>query len=201
MTVATSLTLARFALAPVFVALLVRGSAHALWAASIVFALAALTDSVDGYLARRTGTVTPVGRALDPLADKILVVSALFSFLLLHLGGDVVQDWMVGTIVVREVVITALRAVAARRGFTFLPSRLAKWKTTLQMGFVLALLAAMSMRARTDTDPAFWRDPGDVLRAPLTLVFLAATVITLLSGLDYLWQARAVVAPAARSVR
>jgi CDP-diacylglycerol---glycerol-3-phosphate 3-phosphatidyltransferase len=201
MTVATSLTLARFALAPLFVALLARRSAAMLWAASIVFALAALTDAVDGYLARRTGTVTSVGRALDPLADKLLVVSALASFLWLRLAVDVVLDWMVGAIVAREVAITALRAVARRRGFTFLPSRLAKWKTTLQMGFVLALLATLSLRARIDPDPAFWRDPGEALRAPLVFILLATTVVTLLSGLDYLWHARAVFAPAARSVR
>jgi CDP-diacylglycerol--glycerol-3-phosphate 3-phosphatidyltransferase len=199
MTVANRLTLARLALTPVFLGLLLRETARSLWGASGVFALAALTDTADGYLARRTGTVTTVGRALDPLADKLLVASALLAFL--RLGTAVVEEWMVGAILAREVVVTALRPLAARRGLALSSSRLAKWKTTAQMGFVLALLSAMSVRAAADPDPAFWKDPGDALRGPLEIALLLTTLLTLLSGIEYVWKTRAAFGAAPGAAR
>lgn len=189
MTVANRLTLARLALTPVFVALLLLETANSLWGASGVFVFAALTDAVDGYLARRTRTVTTVGRTLDPLADKLLVASAFVAFL--RMGIAVVEGWMVAAILAREVVITALRSVVSRRGISLPSSRLGKWKTTAQMASVFALLAAMSLRAATDPDPAFWKDPGDALRGPLEIALWVTTVLTVLSGLEYLWKARA----------
>jgi CDP-diacylglycerol--glycerol-3-phosphate 3-phosphatidyltransferase len=192
MTPATGLTVARLALAPVFVAFLMRGSAPSLWVAAGVFALAAVTDGADGWLARRTGTVTRVGRALDPLADKLLVALALVAFAVLRVPG--VDAWMVAAIVGREVLVTLLRSTAGRRGATLPVSRLAKWKTTLQMGFVVAMLAAMSARAAVDPRPPF--GPGERLHGPLRAVLLATTLVTVLSGLDYARRSRGVRAPA-----
>jgi len=196
MTVANRLTLARLALTPVFVVLLLRETAHSLWIASGVFVIAALTDTADGYLARRTGTVSTVGRALDPLADKLLVASALLAFL--RIGSAVVEEWMVGAILAREVVVTALRSVVTRRGFALPSTQLAKWKTTAQMAFVLALLGVMSMRATTDPDPAFWKDPGEALRGPLEIALWIVTLLTIGSGLEYVWKTRGMLSTAPR---
>lgn len=189
MTLPNALTLARLALAPVFAILLLAETAPTLWAASGAFTLAAITDTVDGWLARRTGTVSRMGRALDPLADKLLVALALVAFVRLGIPG--VETWMVAAIVGREVLVTALRSVASRRGVGVPVSRLGKWKTTFQMGFVFALLATLSVRAVIDPAPEFWEQPGATLETPFRLAFLVTTLITILSGLDYAWKARA----------
>lgn len=192
MTVATSLTLMRLALAPLFVVFLLRETAHSLWAASAVFVVAALTDTVDGYLARRTGTVTRVGRILDPLADKLLVALAYVAFL--FLGVPAVKSWMVGAILGRELLVTGFRSFAGRRGVTIHSSPLAKWKTTLQMAVVFVLLLLMSVRAASDPAPAYWKHPGDPIAAgALYGALVVTTLITLLSGLDYFWKNRALL--------
>lgn len=190
MTVATGLTILRLLLAPIFCLLLLRERASSLWTAAALFALAAITDKVDGWLARRTGTVTPIGRLLDPLADKLLVALALFAFVRLGVPG--VEVWMVAAIVGREVLVTALRSVAGRRGLPLPVSGLGKWKTTFQMSFVTAVLALMSLRAWMDPSPSFWKQPGDALRTPVKVAFLLTTLLTIGSGLDYAWRARAV---------
>ena len=193
MTVANLLTLLRLVLAPLFVVFMMRETVLGVWSASAVFTLAALTDTVDGWLARRTGTITRFGRALDPVADKLLVACALLTFLELRVPG--VAVWMVGVILAREVLVTALRSFASRRGTGLPVSRLGKWKTTFQMTFVFGWLAVMSLRAARDPAPATWRHPGDPLETVLRLAFLLTTLITLASGLDYAWKTRAAFAP------
>jgi CDP-diacylglycerol--glycerol-3-phosphate 3-phosphatidyltransferase len=144
---------------------------------------------VDGWLARRTGTVTPIGRVLDPLADKLLVALALLAFVQLGIPG--VEVWMVAAIVGREFLVTGLRSFAGRHGLPLPVSGLGKWKTTFQMSFVTAVLALMSLRAWMDPSPSFWKQPGDALRAPVKVAFLVTTLLTIASGLDYAWRARA----------
>ena len=192
MTAATILTIARLAMAPVFCFFLLRAEARALWAAAGLFALAAITDKIDGWLARRTGTETPVGRALDPLADKVLVALALLAFLRLGVAG--VDRWMVGLILSREILVMLLRRTAGRRGVAVPVSALAKWKTTVQMAFVGVVLAMMSALALKDPAPSSWIRPGDALRAGVEIALLATTLITVVSGLDYAWRTRAVIA-------
>jgi CDP-diacylglycerol--glycerol-3-phosphate 3-phosphatidyltransferase len=196
MTAATVLTIGRLALAPVFCVLLLREDARSLWVAAALFAIAALTDNVDGWLARRTGTVTPVGRVLDPLADKLLVALALLAFVRLDVSG--VELWMVGAILAREVLVMWLRGAAGRRGVAVPVSPLAKWKTTVQMAFVAAVLALMCYRATRDPAPAFWKQPGNGARG-VEIALLLTMLITVLSGLDYFWRTRGALA--ARSPR
>lgn len=197
MTAATALTIFRLVLTPFFVVFLLwagdRGATTEavrwLWIASGIFVVAALTDTVDGYLARRTGTVTRAGRILDPLADKLLVASAYVSFLILGLPS--VKAWMVATIIARELFVTGFRSFAGHRGVTIHSSPFGKWKTTLQMGFVFVLLAIMSVRAASDPAPSYWKAPEDPLAgAALYGALLVTTVVTLLSGLDYFWKNR-----------
>jgi len=192
MTPANALTIARFALAPVFLLLLLREEARSLWAASGVFALAAVTDTVDGWLARRSGTVTRIGRALDPVADKLLVALALLGLARLRVPG--VAWWMVIVILGREVLVTVLRSWASRRGIAVPVSRLGKAKTTLQMGFAAVALAVLCVRALMDPRPASWLRPTEPLATLLGLALLATTAATVLSGLDYARKARAALA-------
>jgi len=188
MTLATRLTIGRLVMAPLFMVFILRETVFSLWVASILYTLAAVTDTIDGYLARKTGTVTPLGRMLDPLADKLLVAFAYLSFLLMEIPG--VELWMVLIILAREVLVTWLRSYAGRRGVIIHSSQLGKWKTTFQMVFVFGLLLLMCYRAWIDSSPAYWAHP----EAPITTVMYAAlvltTAITLLSGLDYLWKNR-----------
>jgi CDP-diacylglycerol--glycerol-3-phosphate 3-phosphatidyltransferase len=200
MTLATVLTIFRLVLTPFFVVFLLwsgeRGATTEavrwLWIASGIFVVAALTDTVDGYLARRTGTVTRAGRILDPLADKLLVGSAYVAFLILGLPS--VKAWMVGSILAREVFVTGFRSFAGHRGVTIHSSPFGKWKTTLQMGLVFILLTIMSVRAASDPAPSYWMHPSDPLAgAALSGALLLTTVVTLLSGFDYFWKNRALL--------
>ncbi len=195
MTLATWLTVGRLVAAPVFVVLLVEETRSALWTASGLFVLAALTDAVDGYLARRTGTISAVGRWLDPIADKILIAGAYLAFL--SLGTPQVKVWMVAAIIGRELLVSALRHRAGRRGVIIHSSKLGKWKTGFQMGVAFAILALMSWRASANPAPAFWSDPATGALAPvLDGLVLVTTAITIVSGIDYLLKNRAVLGAA-----
>ncbi len=197
MTVANALTLVRLALAPVFVLLIRQDTVLGMRSAAAVFTLAALTDTVDGWLARRTGTITRFGRAVDPLADKLLVALALVSFVVMGVPG--VAPWMVAAVVGREVLVTALRSFAARRGVPVPVSVLGKWKTTFQMTFVFLWLGVMTLRAREGVPPPAWRRPGDPWEMLLAVAFAVTVGITIASGLDYLWRTRAAFARRAAS--
>jgi CDP-diacylglycerol--glycerol-3-phosphate 3-phosphatidyltransferase len=188
MTLATQLTVARLVMAPLFVVFLLRETVHSLWIASGLFTLAAVTDTFDGWLARKTNTVTKLGRMLDPLADKLLVAFAYLSCLVLRIPG--IEAWMVGIIIARELLVTWLRSFVGRRGVIIHSSPLGKWKTTFQMTVVFALLALMSWRASLDPSPAFWKAPEAPYPSIIWVALVLTTGITLLSGLDYVWKNR-----------
>ena len=142
------LTLSRIFLVPLLVAVLLRSDAVELdtgWVvftremiALAIFLAAALTDLLDGYIARRRRQVTPVGKLLDPIADKVLVSAALIS--LVELGR--VEAWMVVLIVSREFAVSALRNVALTEGITIAASDFGKAKMVAQVGAVSLLLLA-----------------------------------------------------------
>jgi CDP-diacylglycerol--glycerol-3-phosphate 3-phosphatidyltransferase len=136
MNLPNSLTLARIFLVPfVVVVLLTRPSHWTIWGVSL-FLGAALTDLLDGYLARRRKQVTTLGRLLDPIADKLLISSALVS--LVQLGFA--PAWMVTIILGREFAVSGLRSIAASEGFTIDVSTLGKGKMVLQVAAVVGLI-------------------------------------------------------------
>lgn len=104
--------------------------------ASVLFALASLTDFLDGYIARRWNLETSLGKFLDPLADKLLVAVALI--MLIPLGR--VPSWMVAVIIGREILVTGLRVVAITEGLVIAASKLGKYKTIFQIVSVTCLL-------------------------------------------------------------
>lgn len=133
---ANAFTMLRVALVPVFAWLLVFREPSLPVVASIVFAIAAATDGVDGFVARRLDLTSPFGQFLDPLADKLLVGTALIALAL----DDRLPWWALGVILAREVLIgIALRWWLARRGRSLPASRLAKLKTNAQILAVLLL--------------------------------------------------------------
>ena len=179
------LTLSRIFLVPLLVAVLLRSDAVELdtgWVvftremiALAIFLAAALTDLLDGYIARRRRQVTPVGKLLDPIADKVLVSAALIS--LVELGR--VEAWMVVLIVSREFAVSALRNVALTEGITIAASDFGKAKMVAQVGAVSLLLLApyspvveqagyvalwlailITVGSMVDYFIAFWHRPG-----------------------------------------
>ena len=169
-----TLTLLRIFLVPVVVVALLDETPNGDAIAAGVFALAALTDGLDGYIARSRGDITTFGKLMDPLADKLLVTAALVS--LVSLGR--LEAWIAMVIIAREFAVTGLRGVAAEQGVVIQASVLGKIKTAIQVVAIVALIA---------TDPA----PLGV--DILVYVMLAVTVA---SGVDYFFGFRRMIAEA-----
>jgi CDP-diacylglycerol---glycerol-3-phosphate 3-phosphatidyltransferase len=131
-----SLTLLRIFFVPlVVVLLLTKGGNMDLWAVA-VFLLAAVTDLLDGYLARKRGQITTLGILLDPIADKLLISAAFISLVDLHL----VPAWMVVIIVGREFAVSGLRSIASAEGYVLKPSELGKTKMVVQVVAITAII-------------------------------------------------------------
>jgi len=141
MTLPNLLTLFRIFLTPVFIVCLFEDFNGAQLWALIIFIFASITDAYDGYYARKNDMVTDTGRFLDPLADKILVSSAFISFAIMGL----IDFWMVGLIIFRDLFVTALRLIMASNGFTMMTSNIAKSKTTLQIIMIIFTLIFLSI--------------------------------------------------------
>ncbi len=137
MNLPNALTLGRIFLIPLVVVVLLTKQMHgwAFWGAGL-FLAAALTDLLDGYLARKRGQVTTLGRLLDPIADKLLISSALIS--LVQLG--IAPAWMVVIIIGREFAVSGLRSIAASEGFSIDVSTLGKGKMVVQVAAVTGLI-------------------------------------------------------------
>lgn len=131
-----SITIFRILLIPVFVFFLLSPTKLFSFLALLVFSIASITDWLDGYLARRMGIVTTLGKFLDPIADKLLVNSALI--MLVGLGR--VPAWMVVIIIGREIAVTGLRSIASSEGIVIAASELGKGKTIFQISALIGLL-------------------------------------------------------------
>ncbi|MFM7108052.1 MAG: CDP-diacylglycerol--glycerol-3-phosphate 3-phosphatidyltransferase [Planctomycetaceae bacterium] len=182
LTVPNVLSLARLVLSIVFFVAVERGAAPA---AFWLFLVAASTDWVDGWWARRFGQVSRLGRIFDPLVDKVLVCGAWV--LLAARDGSAIAPWMAVVVVVRELVVTAIRAEMERSGRDFSAALAGKLKMVLQCAAVALELAA---RAWPDWSPG-GVDPRDVAG----WAAWAAVVATAWSGIEYLVAARVLLAP------
>ena len=129
------LTLGRIAVIPLFVWLTYEADPLHSLLAGAVFAVAAITDVIDGYLARRSNLVTVVGKFMDPLADKLIAAAALV--MMVRLGR--VGAWVVIVILSREFIVSGLRTVAASEGMVLAAGQEGKWKTSLQLVGIICL--------------------------------------------------------------
>ena len=141
MNIPNILSLVRIILTPLFIILLFADIKMAKVFALLVFAIAAITDAYDGHLARKYNQITPEGKFLDPLADKILVLSAFISFALIN----IIDFWMVGIIIFRDLFVTGLRFIMSSRGFEFVTSKLSKYKTAFQLTIIILTLIFISI--------------------------------------------------------
>ena len=137
MTIPNILTVFRIFLTPFFVYCLFADFNNAYLFALIIFIVASITDAYDGYYARKYDVVTESGKFLDPLADKILVSSAFISFAVLGL----IEFWMVGLIIFRDIFITLLRMLMKRNDRTLVTSNIAKSKTSAQLTLIILTLS------------------------------------------------------------
>jgi CDP-diacylglycerol--glycerol-3-phosphate 3-phosphatidyltransferase len=174
MNVPNALTLSRLAAIPVLMVLLLVRFAYHDQVAAALFLLASLTDTLDGNLARWRGQVTEMGKFLDPLADKLFILSVLI--VLVQLGE--LAAWVVVIIFGRELLITVLRSLSASQGQVISATPFGKTKTVSQVVAVLLLIL---------------QRPYPSLRFAASLAVAFAVAFTVLSGIDYLWRFRHVL--------
>ena len=168
-----TLTLFRIATIPVIVILMLYPNRLSCWIAAILFSAAAITDYFDGYIARRFGLVSNLGKVMDPVADKLLVSSA---FIMLTAQGWV-PAWMVCIIIGREIAVTGLRNIIAEKGEDVSASNLGKYKTGFQIAAAIPLLIHY---------PFFGLDANAIGE----FFIWGALVFTLWSGADYFFKFR-----------
>src|SRR5215211_6251484 len=159
-----ALTVVRILLVPVLVVALTVEAEGGSAIAAGVFALAALTDGLDGYIARSRQAVTNFGKVMDPVADKLMVAAALISLVSL----DKLAPWVAMIIIAREFAVSGLRIAAGQRGVVIPASGLGKLKTIVQVAAVLALIAA-----------------PDHHEAWVQALVYGMVLITVVSGADY----------------
>ena len=170
-TTANYLTTSRIAIIPLIVICLFFEGKFAAFMASLLFSIASVTDWADGYLARKHENITTLGKFLDPLADKMLVMATMI--MLIPLGR--IDAWIVVVIIARELAITGLRSVASAEGIVIAANNLGKYKT----GFQIAALIGLTMHYEYyGFDFHFWG----------TLLLWIALFFTLWSGYEYLRQ-------------
>jgi CDP-diacylglycerol---glycerol-3-phosphate 3-phosphatidyltransferase len=191
MNLPNKLTVSRFWLTGLFLWVVFARSPLNDTVALIVFCLAALTDLLDGVIARRRGLVTSFGMLMDPLADKILICSAFIALVergrLNPAAPVTVQAWMAVLIVARELAITGLRLLAASKNVVLAAERFGKHKTIAQITAVIALLVL-------DAYGEWWPWLRHLFQfwAPTftRLALWVALLLTATSGIQYLWRNR-----------
>lgn len=162
------LTIARIIMIPFFVAFLmydITGNADK-WIALAIFVIASLTDTLDGYLARKYHLVTNFGKFMDPLADKLLVCSALICFT----ATGQLAAWITIIIIAREFIISGFRLIASDNGIVIAASYWGKVKTVTQMAMVIVLILNL---------------PGAIFAVIGRILMWAAVILTVVSLVDY----------------
>ncbi len=149
---------------------------------AILFVMASLTDMLDGKIARKYNLVTTFGKFADPLADKCLVFTALFILFaqssVLNVFETVVPLWAVVCIMIREFMVSGIRLVAAGNGDVIAASKLGKWKTASTM-VALTIL--------------FFYEAAKWVECVGLVLFMIATLLTIISGIDYFWKNRKII--------
>ncbi|MBN2618819.1 MAG: CDP-diacylglycerol--glycerol-3-phosphate 3-phosphatidyltransferase [Spirochaetales bacterium] len=169
MNLANKLTLSRIFMIPIFIYFLQLNTDNGILISGVVFILASITDFFDGYIARSRNMVTKFGKFMDPLADKLLVISAFIYFVALGM----VPAWAVILIISRELIVSIFRAIAAADGVVIAAGSLGKFKTVSQMITIISYCLLPLYR--------------DYVLFPLPLIlFYICTFFTILSGIDYI---------------
>ncbi len=182
---ANSITIARILLVPVFLVLLLGGlpQPYGDLAAAAVFILAAATDKLDGYVARRSKQVTTLGQFLDPLADKLLIAAALIALV----AQDRVAAWVAMVIIGREIAVSVLRIIGVSQGVSIPADKYGKLKTVLQIIYVVYVLFPTADIAR------YIHVSTDVAVVIQWILAVVVVIVTLASGVNYFRNARGLI--------
>ena len=186
-----AITFSRLVMTAAFVIAVSQRSLAGYGAGLVLFVVAAASDWLDGYLARKMGLVTPLGKLMDPLADKILVSAAFVFFT----EKGLCPVWVTALIIGREFLVTGLRQIAIEAGQVLAADRLGKWKTAFQLAYLITGLIWLTGEKAKEFLPVV--EPLKHLARPyadggwLQPVFLwAAVALTVISGWNYLWGSR-----------
>ncbi len=175
MNLANKITIARIFSIPIFMVFLLVKVPYGNNIAALIFIIAALTDSLDGYIARSRNQVTKFGKFMDPLADKLLVSAALISLVEL----DKVSAWIAIIIIAREFAITGLRVLAASEGITIAASWWGKIKTITQIIAITSILLN--------------NYPFNLINFPFDrITLILAVIFTIISGVDYIYMNKSI---------
>ena len=188
MNLPNQLTLLRIALSFVLILFLLAPGFSAKLTALAIFILASLTDLWDGLLARRKGQVTDFGILMDPIADKILVLSAFLAFVQLN----VVPAWMVALIATREFLVTGIRIFALGKGHVLPAEAGGKHKTVSQIVAISVTLLFLVIQAAVGSNPRnsnwiYWGEVG------IWVLMVTTVVLTLTSGISFMWRHRRLI--------
>ncbi len=190
MTLANKITVLRIFLVPIFMIFLLIKIPYGPLIAAGIFILAASTDGLDGYVARKQKTVTTLGKFLDPLADKLLITSALIS--LVGLGH--LNPWIAVLIISREYAVTGLRLISASEGIIISASKLGKLKTISQIVAVVAIIIDSAFETVwfqqiiSNTYIAYY--PSEIMAA---VTLFIAVILTIISGIDYFYKNKKII--------
>lgn len=175
------LTLFRIVLVFVFIKLFLTATQNSMLAACFVFALASITDYLDGYIARKYNLITGFGKIMDPIADKFLILTALYLFA----GARLIPVWMFVVISIREISITVLRLFALKRKDVLAAENLGKIKTVSQIVVISVILIYVVL---DKFDPAWTQAKGGFFSLWLPAINLLMYIVvglTLISGMQF----------------
>ncbi|WP_055667801.1 CDP-diacylglycerol--glycerol-3-phosphate 3-phosphatidyltransferase [Desnuesiella massiliensis] len=184
MNLANKLTIIRIFLVPIFLIFIaVKDIPYGTTLATLVFVIAALTDKLDGYIARSRNQITNFGKFMDPLADKLLVTAALVSLVEFH----IIPSWAAIIIIAREFAVTGLRTVAASDGVVIAASWWGKLKTVIQIIAIILLLLKFNIQSQNELTNIISNTTllNNLFNFLPELFLYLAVIITIISGIDY----------------
>lgn len=186
------LTIARMIITPVFLAVLLWESLpHRFLVAAIIYSIAAITDAIDGKLARKNNQITNFGKLLDPIADKVLTTSALLAFMVM----DLCNIWIVMIVLTREFAVASIRMIAAANGVVIPANFWGKLKTVSQMTFTIVIMLLGEVQGLLQTYAADFAAtlPDNLLSLISNGLLWITAILTVISGAIYIKDSKNVI--------
>ena len=186
------LTIARMIITPVFLAVLLWESLpHRFLIATIIYSIAAITDAIDGKLARKNNQITNFGKLLDPIADKVLTTSALLAFMVM----DLCNIWIVMIVLTREFAVASIRMIAAANGVVIPANFWGKLKTVSQMTFTIVIMLLGEVQDLLQTYAADFAAtlPDNLLSLISNGLLWITAILTVISGAIYIKDSKNVI--------